>query len=369
MAHPEPEQKKGAPGKGRLITGRRLVVAACLLALAAAALVLLLRPSPSVEKRLRAIDAAYAIPEGENAAGAYMKLARECLRSPQVFSPMPKNPSTVTPRPPWRNDGELQAAKWLEDRQSVIDSLMDIGRKPKCWFSVVEARRESRSFAAQQWSLLLLRAADYDLGEGRTDAGLEKLLGMLRLARHFRTQISPSDSRDGRVILVQSLQRLGRLAVTEEVPLEWLTRFEAALPPAQAGWTGNDTQMEAIKRLYEQQRERSTLKRLTDILIRPSESRLTRRLHLMEVGWCRATRVLLALRRYRNETGTWPKSLREIEDGVSPEVLIDPLTGKPFIYRLTDDGVLLYSVGWNHVDESGGGDDTSFWPNRMPSTP
>jgi hypothetical protein len=361
---------ESGPGKGQsrashLLSRRRLIAMACLLALVGVGLYLLTHPGRSLEERLRVIDAAYAIPDEENAAGAYIKLARECLRSPWVFSPMPPtNPSPAAPRPPWRSDDELQAAKWLEDCQSVIDSLMDIGRKPNCRFSVVDVRGEAGqpSFAARQWSLLLLRAANDDLGAGRT-AGLEKLLGVLRLAQHFRTQINPLDSSAGRFILVSGLQRVDRLIMTEQVPTEWLTQLEAALPPAERGWTGNDTQMEAVKWLYEQQREHpSTIKRLTGVLARVSESRLNRRIDLMEVGRCRASRVLLTLRRYRNETGVWPKGLREIESRVSPEVLIDPLTGRPFVYRLTDRGVLLYSVGWNHIDQGGSSDDDCFWP-------
>jgi len=58
-----------------LFTCRRVIVAGCLVVMAAVALLLLLWPGQDLDAQLRAIDAAYAIPEEENAASAYTELA------------------------------------------------------------------------------------------------------------------------------------------------------------------------------------------------------------------------------------------------------------------------------------------------------
>jgi hypothetical protein len=366
MTDLEPEPGHHAEGRSRLFGGRRQVVITCLLAFVGMGLLLSLRPGRSLEARLRAIDAAYAIPDEQNAAKAYTELTWGYSGPDLDLSLVPKDVWAATLAQPWRSADYPQVAKWLEDRRSVVDSLMNISRKPDCRFSIVEAYREApmRSGAARQMFPLLLRAANNDLGEGRTEAGLEKLLGALRVARHFRTQISPWDNDVGRTILWRSLQRFDRLVMTEDVPQEWLTRFEAALPPADGGWNRNDKQMEAAGWLCDQERQRGTIKRLTNVLTRARASRIIRELDLLELGRCRVARILLALRRYRNEAGTWPGSLREVESRVPPEVLIDPVSGKPFAYRPTDDGVFVYSVGLNRVDEDGiGGDDFFLWPN------
>jgi hypothetical protein len=40
---------------------------------------------------------------------------------------------------------------------------------------------------------------------------------------------------------------------------------------------------------------------------------------------------------YREEQGSWPRSLRDVADHYIQEVLIDPFTGEPFKYRVSDD--------------------------------
>jgi hypothetical protein len=360
-----PVESMGASLARQYVT-RRAVVAACLVVLATIALVLLLRPGQGVDARLRAIDVAYAIPEEDNAAKAYTEFAWGYAGPSLDVSLLPKRFWATILLHPWRSADYPQAAKWLEERRSAIDSLMDISRTPNCRFSVVEARREAerRSDAALLWSLMMLIAANNDLGDGRTEAGLEKLLRLLQTARHFRTQISPLDSYAGRTILRRSLDRLDRLVVMEDVPQEWLTRFEAILPPVDDGWSENDKQMEVVGWLCEQERERSVIERLTATLTRARESRGIEALNLWELSRCRASRILLALRRHKNQTGVWPATLAEIEGQIPPEALIDPLTKKPFIYRPTGDSLTLYHVGANGADDGGASDDYTIWPGR-----
>ncbi len=63
--------------------------------------------------------------------------------------------------------------------------------------------------------------------------------------------------------------------------------------------------------------------------------------------------VAVALAAYRADLGRFPESL----DALSPKYLEkipgDLFSGKPLIYRVTEDGYLLYSVGVNEIDEEG----------------
>jgi peroxiredoxin len=67
--------------------------------------------------------------------------------------------------------------------------------------------------------------------------------------------------------------------------------------------------------------------------------------------------VAFALARYHCDSGHYPKNL----DALSPKYLDripqDIFSGKPLIYRLTENGYLLYSVGLNGKDEGGHGPD------------
>ncbi len=62
-----------------------------------------------------------------------------------------------------------------------------------------------------------------------------------------------------------------------------------------------------------------------------------------------ASRVLLALSLYKQRTGTHPSALHKIGSAL-PE---DPFSGKSFVYRRSESGLILYSVGPNLQDDGG----------------
>ena len=84
------------------------------------------------------------------------------------------------------------------------------------------------------------------------------------------------------------------------------------------------------------------------------------------------SRLIVALRRYKNEHGRWPETLEAIKDLVPAEILIDPINGGSFVYKLTEEIFTLYSKGKNNIDEGGKykrrygetseGDDWLIWP-------
>ncbi len=52
---------------------------------------------------------------------------------------------------------------------------------------------------------------------------------------------------------------------------------------------------------------------------------------------------------HKRKTGKLPKELKEVTD----KVLLDPFTGKGYIYKLLPEGVLIYSVGKDGIDDNG----------------
>lgn len=64
--------------------------------------------------------------------------------------------------------------------------------------------------------------------------------------------------------------------------------------------------------------------------------------------------VVCAVLRYRERNERLPESLGELVDaGLLDDVSIDPYSGKSMVYRKTDDGFILYSVGENRIDNGG----------------
>lgn len=97
-------------------------------------------------------------------------------------------------------------------------------------------------------------------------------------------------------------------------------------------------------------------------------------LYLRVLSGQRGSRLLIALRRYKNKNGHWPESLDDIKSLAPEEIFVDPINGSSFIYKLTDENFILYSKGKNNIDEGGkrdkwdeektGADDWLIWPPR-----
>jgi hypothetical protein len=67
--------------------------------------------------------------------------------------------------------------------------------------------------------------------------------------------------------------------------------------------------------------------------------------------------AVLALAQFHCDHGSYPKDLSELAPKYLKTVPIDIYSGKPLIYKATDKGYLLYSVGQNGNDDGGHGPD------------
>jgi hypothetical protein len=71
--------------------------------------------------------------------------------------------------------------------------------------------------------------------------------------------------------------------------------------------------------------------------------------HSRIAGQVRVTRAGLALLRYRQTHGVFPETLDVLDAGD----LSDPFADGPLIYRTTEDGFVVYSVGEDRADNGG----------------
>jgi hypothetical protein len=75
------------------------------------------------------------------------------------------------------------------------------------------------------------------------------------------------------------------------------------------------------------------------------------------------TDTSLAVRRYRLKHGQPPEKLADLIPDFLPAVPIDPFDGQPLRYRVTDDHVLLYSIGRDRADDGGATDEQGLEPD------
>lgn len=67
----------------------------------------------------------------------------------------------------------------------------------------------------------------------------------------------------------------------------------------------------------------------------------------------RAARVMLALDVYHQAKDSYPSTLDELKTTPGWEVPADPFSGKAFVYKTSESGYVLYSVGWDLGDNGG----------------
>lgn len=67
----------------------------------------------------------------------------------------------------------------------------------------------------------------------------------------------------------------------------------------------------------------------------------------------RITELTVALEYYRMKNKEYPDSLEQLSPGIIKEPILDPITGKPFMYHKTDEAFELYSIGPDLKDDKG----------------
>jgi hypothetical protein len=145
------------------------------------------------EEEMAALEAKYAVPDEENAALLY----DEIIEGPGIDSNAPdffvrSKPSSKDG--PWLSKDHPEMAQWLEGRQDTIGKLLQAAKKDKCIFLPIGidymdfGNPADRFLKVRSYAFLLISAANNDIAEGRIDAGIEKVLCILRIADHMYQQ-------------------------------------------------------------------------------------------------------------------------------------------------------------------------------------
>jgi hypothetical protein len=321
----------------------------------------------AVEHKLAAIEAARAIPDEENAAVLYHQLlGRYPVGAPDNNS-LRKATYTSAMSRPWAATDYPEMATWLQGRQGTISALTRLFEREKCRFSLsphpaVRRRHRYLQHTCDRWTMMLILAANYDIGEGRLHAGIQKYLGILQMAKHFYQQQTLSDFEKAFTLESLLLLNLRRLVVKDAITQEHLRAIEQALPLPKKDWVCERRLIYDIEQLYENYElsEMGFLRRwargFSNIVsnndLRPAWRRF-QDTYIRSVAFRRAARILISLRHYKSKYGHWPKTLKDVESLASPEVFVDPLNNGEFVYKQTQKGFTLYSKGKNNIDEDG----------------
>ena len=333
----------------------------------------------SANEKLAAIDAELAIEDSGNAAVYYRRLFTD-----------PKNPTTLddiyfyTPSAyvePWTDSEHPELAAELRTHRAFVQTLLDILQMQDARFPVYPDPN-SGGFMLRDMrkvTFILSWAAANDLAEGRVDAAHSKYRCQMQLARHLAQQPATYYRSVGIAIEAVASGNIRRAVMRDEITPEQLRSLETILEISRNQYEGYAEIAARVDRLIEE-KERSRLplgerfkQWLLDRGSRRQREQRQRLIRLRLDAVRRATPILIALRRCKEEAGRWPEKLDQIEPNLSGQMLIDPQNNGPFVYKRDGDSFVFYSRGPNGIDEGGSSsrpaDDWPIWPLEIKISP
>ena len=220
----------------------------------------------SASEKLAAMDDERAIPDEHNAAPIYDQLFQAHSTASLSASFLDTEADRLTRNEPWRSEDYPELAEWLKDHQNTLSGLLEASKRQKCWFPISNelarfASRVDRLRVVKQWAFLLARAANNDMGEGRTDAALEKHRCLFQLANHLHQQPVMLDYLVGTAVEAVALNATAVFAVEGSATEQRLDTIESTLSPTTDNFSQDYATMMKVERLL-QRKESSLLTRL-----------------------------------------------------------------------------------------------------------
>ncbi len=188
------------------------------------------------DKELAAMEAKYAVPDEENAAKIYSNLlASHDLND---FEPNFTDADTdfwdLARSGPWRSEDYPEVAEWLNGHRGTINTLMEAAKKEKCHFPIQAdpmgiGCAMDRLAPMRQWAHLLVRAGNNDLGEGRTNAAIEKYIAVMQMGKHLCQQPALIDSLVGFALEALAIRQFDRFVIAGDATEEHLSTIGEGL--------------------------------------------------------------------------------------------------------------------------------------------
>ncbi|MHC4352653.1 MAG: hypothetical protein ACYS0H_08040 [Planctomycetota bacterium] len=329
--------------------------------------------SRSIDEKLAAIDAELAIPDSENAAVRYRRFWSDPCNVGILHELSDQTRSAY--RKPWTDDEHPELAAALDKHGAFLQAVQDISNMPRARFPAYpEPGTESYLMLAylRRVTVVLSWAAANDLAEGRFDAAYGKYRCQLQLVRHFEQQPWVDYRIVGTAIKSVALRNIRTAVMRDGTTSEQMRLLEAILEAPRDQEEVDGRIAARVNRLgRDKYRSKlSTVARLKWLLFGHKSfregQRRVRLLCLRLEATQRATPILIALRRYKGQTGAWPETLEQIEPKLPAQMLTDPQNDGPFVYKRDGKSFILYSKGPNGLDEQGSSsspaDDWPIWP-------
>ena len=201
---------------------------------------------------------------------------------------------------------------------------------------------------------------------------MDKFICSIRIGRHFSHQATNGYSFIGLNTEFVNLQRIRYLIMLEDIKDEQIQSFKEILPDKKRDKSFNVLlQVENLKNKMMSEeifksKDFRLLYRLKQKIFNTNEFGKNlenyKNIYFRSIANRQGTQILIALKQYKNKTGSWPEKLDEIKSFLTSEdILIDPQNKGTFVYKLSGDSFVLYSIGPDNIDNYQKSSDDSFY--------
>jgi hypothetical protein len=199
------------------------------------------RPFMFAEERAR-LEQEYAVPADQNASAVYMRLLEESDPNDRTLPSWMGESQKAVLRRPWKPAEYPEIARWLDERQGMIEALKSLSAYRQCRFLTEPVLQTSeppnpRWKAARAWAYMLTMAANLKAGEGDVAGALQLHALNLKMADHHLQQLDMIDYVIGLAVEKMALNALSGLAVEGTPTADELATMDALTATPSHDWT------------------------------------------------------------------------------------------------------------------------------------
>jgi len=341
-------------------------------------------------------------PESDNAAPYYKKAIEIYVKEPDALSGKTRNLHEEL-----TSQEQTMLRKWVQDNSPALEQLKLGSNKPYCWFTkqgptldvnphlqemvelafVLQARTflqsENNNINSIIDDLITLYKFGAHISSG-PNLSEEKMVGFALKGLSLKSLFFILDSKLLNSASMKSLEdRLNQLATNQNEAFDirgdkinMQEKVETTFTNLK-GYLKSTLEycdMVAARTPWKLKNDKAILSANTNPWIENIAPAIARSVEIeyrsrTEV---RALITILAILRYNNENNSYPATLQELKSaGYLDELPNDPFSDKPLVYRKTEEGFILYSLGGDFDDDGGQqskwglgeeNGDQVFWP-------
>lgn len=186
----------------------------------------------SLTDEMAGFNAERALADEENAATIYNKLIEGYDWQDNQIEPtfLSGDDERNTYRGFWKTSDYPKLAKWIEQQDGLIGTILEVSKKPRCCFPSNLALHDKASTnmyrAMRSWYRLLIWSANNDVGGGDIDSAIAKYQACLQIGNHQFQQPQTTFFLGGIGCHKRIFTRLNNLIISQDMNKSHLDKVE-----------------------------------------------------------------------------------------------------------------------------------------------